>query len=301
MLQWEWPTVWEPACCEAVRAAMETALRKAMARGQNERIRGSVTVDTPHMGSSPPDLCLSGIREVSLEHTAVMLKLRYGGDFSVTMRGLEINLDMVGPSGEDSEETLAIPFFCPLEITLQSIVVDGMASIEVFQDIDDCPREAAAPPRRPPYGTSPPPMTVGESSASSRAVRSQLSGPKPGYGVLLGAGGRRAMRPPDVLGTVPGGPRRGGSSLPSSDPSTVIATAAPPPVRHSILDLVTKRAVVRQRRVKIQFFGDPLKSIRVGSNISSIPGAEPKVEATIRMLIKPTIEKMMTEGITITF
>jgi len=51
--------------------------------------------------------------------------------------------------------------------------------------------------------------------------------------------------------------------------------------------------------VKVQLFGDPIKAFSVISNFESVPGANKKVEGTVRMLLKPAIERLMTDGITV--
>lgn len=371
MLQCEWPKVWSMESREAVRVAIETAIRKAMAGSTNKQIRGVVNVDLPTLGSAPPELVLSGIRELSLERTALMVKLRYNGDFSVTLRGLQINLDTIGSSGEDAN--LALPFYCPFEMTLHDILVDGMASIELFQEMEDCALADAAAAEEEAGGLgsssalggaargsdrhthAPQPRQAGSSSAANAQLlqagraaggpgRSGGGGPGfSGYGVLLGAGGRRAMRPPEVLGddlaAAPGGPYSFVSPLQNSvRSSSVVSTSAGPaglsaagnppantatpasagpgarpdgasadatrtaPVeRASFSDLLSKKVRAKRRTIKIQLFGDPIKNLSVASNFASVPGANSKVEGTIKMLIKPAIDRMMTEGVTIHF
>ncbi|KEG13524.1 hypothetical protein DQ04_00951000 [Trypanosoma grayi] len=106
------------------------------------------------------------------------------------------------------------------------------------------------------------------------------------------------MRPPGVLDTIEGSlssldtEQTTGATLRSS---THMRSGAP-----SFADIMTKKVLVKRRMVKAQLFGDPLKSFRVVSNFGTVPGANSKVEGTIRMLIKPAIEKLMVEGIVFT-
>ncbi|KEG09720.1 hypothetical protein DQ04_04761000, partial [Trypanosoma grayi] len=117
-----------------------------------------------------------------------MVKFRYNGDFSVQLCGLEINLDTVGASAEEADENYALPFFCPFEMTLQGINLDGMVSIEVFHELEEDPQQGqdcavavhtAVAPR------------VGKSSSlrPPRSARSASARGRSGYGVLLGSGG----------------------------------------------------------------------------------------------------------------
>ncbi|EPY23205.1 hypothetical protein STCU_07821 [Strigomonas culicis] len=374
MLQWHWPTVWSVESREAVRVALETAIRTAMSRSPNAQIRGTVSVDLPHLGGAPPELSLSGIRRLSLEHTSVMLHARYDGDFHVTMRGLHINLDTINSGGSDEADVNhAMPFYLPFEMTLENLFLDGLALIEIFQEVERLAApmvegthlaaedgraalqqgsyysaaaqlantqliSAGRPPR--PSGGSP----VGPAASAAPAVppSPNLAGaevrgggrysthtsrtyggggaPSSGYGVLRGAGGRRAMRPPDVLAegvdkafrpapsslrglaAEPSGeagerPRLGSADVAADGRARGAAGAAPR--KTPVIDLVSGKAVITHRRIRIQLFGDPIKNFNIKTNFGTIPGSNSKVEGLIRNLLKPTIDRVMTEGITI--
>lgn len=378
MLQCEWPEVWSTESREAVRVAIEVAIRKAMAGSTNSKIRGVVNVDLPYLGSSPPELVLSGIRELSVERTALMVKLRYNGGFSVTLRGLQINLDTIGSSGEEADANLALPFYCPFEMTLHDILIDGVASIELLQELEETTGSDGSETRGPGNAAERPSSSAASAAAASHCVnassvanelllqagraaastsRPPSTGASSGYGVLLGAGGRRAMRPPEALVEDLVGPAPGSMGSQSHSPSlpglrgtagsggggggdggvggvnnTADTLGVPPggggtaghsgagiaagasdgaaaddakplssSARHSIFDVLSKKVSVKRRAVRLQFFGDPLKNLSVASNFGSVPGANNKVEGTIKMLIKPSIVRLMTEGITIYF
>ncbi|KAG5509023.1 hypothetical protein GH5_06250 [Leishmania sp. Ghana 2012 LV757] len=336
MLRWDWPQTWSLESREAIRVALETSIRGAMAKGENKVVRGLVHVELPEIGSTPPQVTLTGIRELSLEHTALMVKVRYDGEFSLKLRGLQVNVDTVGANSTlSSDLNLAMPFYCPLEMTLSDIHVDGVASIEVFQEIVDVASSEDAPLLRPDSARGltatsrtsnaasfSSPSRVPRSSPStlsathSSTVRSSRAGgyPSSGYGVLLGAGGRRAMRPPErtpnsralavppVL-TSPQGSPAATTDASLADSSGTCSSAGlsttPSQPRHSLIDLVSRRAVVKKRRIKVQLFGDPIKRYRVESNLVAVPGAGKKVEEHIQGMLEPLIERLMAEGITI--
>lgn len=114
----------------------------------------------------PPRLVLSGIRELSLQHTAIVVKFSYAGDFSVTLRGLQINLDTIhSETSDEPDADLALPFFFPFEMTLQNIVLDGMASVEVFQTFDTVEGTFSSPTQD---STHPPPSHNSTSAAVDR-------------------------------------------------------------------------------------------------------------------------------------
>lgn len=353
MLHWAWPQTWSFENRESVRVAVEKAIRSAMADGQNSRIRGTVIVDLPHMGSTPPQLMLSSIRELSMEHVALMVKLRYEGDFSITLRGLQINLDTIGSNAPDeADANLAMPFFCPFEMTLKDVVIDGVASVEVLREYSATPSNQSSPfgggasvsftaprpqneggadrtPMVPLHLFSPPSGTLTAASSEAAAAlppgrspgrRSMVNvgsaTPSSGYGVLLGAGGRRAMRLPDPSHRNAGPFISSSSSAASSfmpltkesitTPSISRGAAAAGPTAGSsrgcsIADLLLHRVRPTSTTVKVQLFGDPIKAFSVISNFESVPGASSKVEGTVRMLLKPAIERLMTDGITLTF
>ncbi|CCW64631.1 unnamed protein product [Phytomonas sp. EM1] len=332
MLQFEWPKVWSLESRESVRAAIESIIRSAMSGSTNSKIRGMVVADLPSMGLYPPELMLSGIREVSPERIALMVKLRYDGDFSVTLRGLEINLDTIGSNDEEANTNLAMPFYCPFEMTLQDIRLDGMASIDLFQELEDMTRRDSEDTFSTISRTKLRPMNqVRTQNLSSTGIANLqmintgssdkllLNTRAPalhtsGYGVLFGAGGRRAMRPPEVIASADIAPKskkpwdtnrlRASSAARSfssdlSQASNVPDEGVPSGRRYSMLDLLTNNVTVKQRVLRIQLFGDPLKSFKVVSNFATVPGVNNKVDAIIKTLIKPSIERMMTEGISI--
>ncbi|CCW71746.1 unnamed protein product [Phytomonas sp. Hart1] len=332
MLQFEWPKVWSLESRESVRAAIESAIRSAMGGSTNSKIRGMVVADLPSMGLYPPELMLSGIREISPERIALMMKLRYDGDFSVTLRGLEINLDTIGSNDEEANTNLAMPFYCPFEMTLRDIRLDGMVSIDLFQDLEDTTRRDSDDTFSSLSRSKFRPMSQARTQQLSQIGIANLcvinsdDGDRPllnirtptarvsGYGVLFGAGGRRAMRLPEAILSPDIVPK---SKLPwnaiplrtsstarsySSEGSQISNTPEEPTPSmksHSMLDLLTHKVIVKQRVLKIQLFGDPLKSFKVVSNFATVPGVNNKVDAIIKTLIKPSIERMMTEGISI--
>ncbi|KPI86828.1 hypothetical protein ABL78_4105 [Leptomonas seymouri] len=335
MLQWDWPQTWSFEDLEAIRVSIESFIRAAMAKGESKLVRGVVQVELPEIGPTPPQVMLSGIRELSLEHTAVMVKVRYDGEFSLKLQGLQVNVDTVGPNTMSSNDpTLSMPFYCPLEMTLSDIHIDGVASIEIFQEIADASRGdgvtdgateswSGATPTPCSSHPSPPSLhRIPRSSptqllarAQSTTTQSSRTGgfPSTGYGVLFGAGGRRAMRPPEMLhgkpplaapsfipphGASPGtsGATADGSAGVRASPSS---TSTSSQHRYSLIDLAHKRAVVKKRRVKVQLFGDPIKHYKVESNLVAVPGAGRKVEEHIQGMLKPIIERLMTDGINI--
>ncbi|RNF17500.1 uncharacterized protein Tco025E_04810 [Trypanosoma conorhini] len=294
MLQWEWPKTWPTASKEVIRVSIERAIRKAMSGGTNAQIRGTVIVDELNLGSVAPEIALSGIRKLSAEHTAIMVKVRYRGDFSVRLRGLEINLDTVGAGAEESDANFALPFFCPFEMTLQDIHIDGMVSIELFQELEGNPQWEQASSLTP-HAEVTPRAVKNKALLPSRSTRLPRSSGRLGYGVLLAGGGRRGMRPPGVL-----------DAQDASTSSLEVDGAADGVLRSSsqvhrgvpsFADILAKKVMVRRRMMKVQLFGDPLKNFRVMSNFSTVPGANSKVDGTVRMLIKPAIEALMEEGI----
>ncbi|CBZ25341.1 conserved hypothetical protein [Leishmania mexicana MHOM/GT/2001/U1103] len=337
MLRWDWPQTWSLENREAIRVALETSIRGAMAKGESKVVRGLVHVELPEIGSTAPQVMLTGIRELSLEHTALMVKVRYDGEFSLKLRGLQVNVDTVGANSTlSSDLSLAMPFYCPLEMTLSDIHVDGVASIEVFQEIEDVTNSEDAALLSPDstMGLTGTPRADEVESLSSlcrvpRSARSYIlsatqsstgrsarSGgyPSSGYGVLLGAGGRRAMRPPELAqgGQAPAAPPPlmppHGNSVATTDASVTRSSGthtsaglstAPSQSRHSLIDLASKRAIVKKRRIKVQLFGDPIKRYKVESNLVAVPGAGKKVEEHIQDMLEPLIERLMAEGVTI--
>lgn len=333
MLQWDWPQTWSYDDREAIRVSLETFIRAAMAKGESKLVRGLVRVELPEIGPTPPQVVLSGIRELSLEHTAIMVKVRYDGEFSLKLQGLQVNVDTVGSNSMSSNDpTLSMPFYCPLEMTLSDIHIDGVASIEIFQEIEDvsggdgpteslsgttptpCSTAVTSPSslHRVPQSSAATPLLSRTPSVAARSIRPGGGFPSSGYGVLLGAGGRRAMRPPEAVQG--GGPQPApahlasprGASVATSDAATddgggvraaPLASSAQP--RHSLIDLACKRAAVIKRRVKVQLFGDPIKRYKVESNLVAVPGAGKKVEEHIQGMLKPIIERLMTDGINV--
>nr|CCC92234.1 conserved hypothetical protein [Trypanosoma congolense IL3000] len=296
MLQWEWPTKLSVEQEEALRTAVERVIRESMAHGSDGQIRGVVNVGELDLGSTPPEVILSGIRMLSAERTAIMVKVRYAGDFSIRMSGLEVNLDMVGSEAEEADNNFALPFFCPFEMTLRDIHVDGMAAIEILHELEEntqCDKTV---------------NTATFSHVPSTRSRKSTSGLRPqrpasttparsssGYGVLLGGGGRGAMRLPGALDNADGllsSAETEGTSEGTLRSSARIRSSTP-----SFADVLSNRMSVKRRAIKVQLFGDPLKSFRVLSNFGSVQGADCKVEQTIRKMIKPAIEQLMEEGI----
>ncbi|KAG5482082.1 hypothetical protein LSCM1_05801 [Leishmania martiniquensis] len=336
MLRWDWPQTWSLESREAIRVALETSIRGAMANGESKVVRGLVHVELPEIGSTPPQVMLTGIRELSLEHTALMVKVRYDGEFSLKLRGLQVNVDTVGANSTlSSDLNLAMPFYCPLEMTLSDIHVDGVASIEVFQEIEDVAGSEGTSLLRPGSAMGltvtlrtrtatsfsslrrlPRSVPSSLSATQSSVTRSSRAGghPSSGYGVLLGAGGRRAMRPPELVPSSRVSAVPSALASPQGSPavnidaagmgssgtrSSASLSAAPSPPRHSLIDLISKCAVVKKRRIKVQLFGDPIKRYRVESNLVAVPGAGKKVEEHIQRMLEPIIERLMTEGVTI--
>lgn len=341
MLHWDWPQRWSLEDREAIRSALESSIRGAMAKGESKLVRGVVHVELPEIGSTPPQVMLTGIRELSLEHTALMVKVRYDGEFALKLRGLQVNVDTVGANSTlSSDLNLAMPFYCPLEMTLRDVCIDGVASIEFFQDVDDVSsggdagllrpdsamgltgstRTGGDVPSLPSLGRPPRSSTSALfSAAQSSGGRSPRVGgyPSSGYGVLLGAGGRRAMRPPEAAQGAPApvappvltSPRGSGAAATAADAAAAGGSGARGSVssssvmsgtpRHSLIDLANKRAVVKRRRVKVQLFGDPIKHYKIESNLGAVPGAGKKVEEHIQNMLRPLIERFMADGITI--
>ncbi|EAN96164.1 hypothetical protein C3747_6g303 [Trypanosoma cruzi] len=297
MLQWEWPKTWPTESKEVIRISIERAIRKAMSGGKNAQIRGVVSVDELNLGCIPPEISLNGIRELSVEHTAIMVKVHYHGDFSMRLRGLEINLDTVGASAEEADANFALPFFCPFEMTLRDIQIDGMVSIEIFHELEENPQWEQNSSLI--FHTEVKPRVVKNNvRRPSRSVRSSGTNTCLGYGALLAGGGRRGMRPPGALETTE-------ASLPllDADGATDGVLKSSSPARNSVpsfADILEKKVIVKRRMMKLQLFGDPLKKFRVVSNFGTVPGANSKVEGTVRMLIKPAIEALMEEGIIFT-
>ncbi|CAD2219430.1 hypothetical protein, conserved [Angomonas deanei] len=322
MLQWEWPTDFSVESREAIRVAMETSIRKAMAGGGNSQIRGTVSVDLPHLGSAPPELTLSGIRSLSVEHTALVIHARYDGDFQVTLRGLSINLDTINSNnGDEPDSNHALPFFLPFEMTLKNVVLDGMVSVEFFVEVEAAEVVEKTLPSRSYSSSSSNVMHFNASHAANNelinANRAVLKGdgggqlipsagraaaPTSGYGVLLGAGGRRAMRPPESVEQPDPSRKSTGPSTDGSKDTAAAKTTSPPSGKEqgaTLTSLISKKATIAKKSMKVQFFGDPLKSFNIKTNFGTIPSADSKVEGLIRMLITPTIERVMTDGITV--
>ncbi|KAG5508862.1 hypothetical protein JKF63_05365 [Porcisia hertigi] len=337
MLRWDWPKTWSLENREAIRVALETSIRGAMAKGESKVVRGLVHVELPEIGSTPPQVTLIGIRELSLEHTALMVKVRYDGEFSLKLRGLQVNVDTVGANSTlSSDVNLAMPFYCPLEMTLSDIHVDGVASIEVFQEIVSVTQNEDASLLRPgpargfpgtSHSGAAAPMSSlnrvpcsGSSSLLSAAHSNMGRNPRPGgypgsgYGVLLGAGGRRSMRPPVLTqgvhaqSVLPTSNSLRSSSAVAEDASvtsnsgncrSTSPSPAPRQLRHSLIELASKRAAVKRRRIKVQLFGDPITRYKVESNLVAVPGAGKKVEEHIQGILEPFIERLMAEGVTI--
>ncbi|RNF03778.1 hypothetical protein TraAM80_05624 [Trypanosoma rangeli] len=294
MLQWEWPKTWPTESKEVIRVSIEQAIRKAMSGGANAQLRGTVIVDELNLGSVAPEIALNGIRELSAEHTAILVKVRYHGDFSVRLRGLEINLDTVGAGAEDSDANFALPFFCPFEMTLQDIHIDGMVSIELFQELEENPQWEQASSLTL-HADLTPRVVKNKVRLPSHSTRSTGVNDRLGYGVLLAGGGRRGMRPPGVLDAH----ETSTSSLEAdivTDNVLKLSRQARCGVP-SFVDIFAKKVMVKRRMMKVQLFGDPLKNFRVISNFSTVPGANSKVDGTVRMLIRPAIEALMEEGI----
>ncbi|ESL06764.1 hypothetical protein TRSC58_05558 [Trypanosoma rangeli SC58] len=294
MLQWEWPKTWPTESKEVIRVSIEQAIRKAMSGGANAQLRGTVIVDELNLGSVAPEIALNGIRELSAEHTAIIVKVRYRGDFSVRLRGLEINLDTVGAGTEESDANFALPFFCPFEMTLQDIYIDGMVSIELFQELEENPQWEQASSLTL-HAELTPRVVKNKVRLPSHSTRLTGMNGRLGYGVLLAGGGRRGMRPPGVLDAHETSTSSLETDIVADNvlKSSMQARCGAP----SFVDIFAKKVMVKRRMMKVQLFGDPLKNFRVISNFSTVPGANSKVDGTVRMLIRPAIEALMEEGI----
>lgn len=425
MLQFEWPETWEAEVMDAVRHALQKTIRNAMAStsSQNSQIRGSVVVEDINFGSTPPVVALSSIRELSATHTAVVVSVTYAGDASIALKGLQINLDTTTPStGERgeliAERNLAVPFFCPFEMKLKDIVIDGNILVEFRLETaagsvgtstarsggtstspaGQCePRRVQSGLTLPPHilsaamkpkgaaaasvgrvsavGGTPTvmmrtPLTSNAMASVGRANRAAVEAATPagraggsspsfsssasamgglsmlramrsgvGLGLLVGGGGRRAMRQPDAAGLTEtlardatGSSCRGlvdnGGPDTSSRETSVSATPVPhglageatesPPrtarvspvedgapngLHHQVTlsDIHSKAVSVTKRRLRLQLFGDPIKAFRVESNFGSVQGADRKIEAQLRHLLSPAIERMKTHGLDIAF
>lgn len=84
--------------------------------------------------------------------------------------------------------------------------------------------------------------------------------------------------------------------MPSSSQLGFVPTSAS---SFTFSDIVSKRVTVARKVVRVQLYGDPIKSFRIESNFGAVPGADQKIEAQLRNILIPAIDRMKTEGIEI--
>lgn len=104
-------------------------------------MRGVVSVDALHLGTVAPTITLKRITQLTPACTGLHLHVAYAGDAWISLRGIEINLDptMVfggggGADGGGRAEVVA-PFFCPLTLKLKDLVLSGDVKVEVRHEI----------------------------------------------------------------------------------------------------------------------------------------------------------------------
>ena len=309
MLEFEWPAEWPESQVEAIRKSLQAHIQGAMAKGSNASIRGTVVVDMLSMGHVPPSVTLTGSREASAAHTAIVLSVNYKGDAQARLKGLEINLDTTG-QGE--------PSFYPFEFTISGLELSGDVLLELWlyayptwpmsstthvldQRAPGSSSSGLATPRQQnsDVSLSRSSSVAGTEQCGSTSQRQALWRRRtPGFGVLFGVG-KNGMRRPESSSqadqTLSGGP---------PTPCRAKEAVRPPhaPIQpFTFCDVLTGSARIHRRVVKIQFFGDILQNFRVESNFRDVAGADRKVQATLTMLLQPAIEKFKTNGITIDF
>jgi hypothetical protein len=139
MLQWEWPVEWDPDFLLQLRQKLERALVRAMASGSSQ-ISGRVEVADVCLGSSPPQIRVNSIQDISASRTSITFGVKYDGDASLTLRGLRINLgDMCsvkapGSLGED-DANHALPLHIPFEVRIHKIHIEGEVALEFDQTV----------------------------------------------------------------------------------------------------------------------------------------------------------------------
>jgi hypothetical protein len=141
MLQFDWPKLWDDNVMTAIKRSLEATLQSELSRNPSELIRGTAIVEDLNFGSLPPHVALSSIRELSPSHTAVVVSIKYSGDASIALKGLQINLDtttFVNDKGEDANH--AVPFYCPFEMRLVGIVIEGNILVEVCTSTEEVPQ-----------------------------------------------------------------------------------------------------------------------------------------------------------------
>lgn len=151
-LVFDWPKTWDPAFEAATRGQVQQRLRDAMAGAAGMPIRGSAVVEELSFGSVAPDVKVTRIDEAGPRSTRIEVLFRYAGDACISVRGLEINLDLSSPSvgrGDRPDASFdrrsagdanhSMPFFCPFGARIHTIVLEARLNVELRHDIVEDP------------------------------------------------------------------------------------------------------------------------------------------------------------------
>jgi hypothetical protein len=323
-LEWEWPKTWDPVFVGDLQLRIQNLIREAMSKHTSAQLRGAVVVDELNLGSQPPEIALKEILHASATTTKMELLVRYKGDASITLKGLEINLDSTSTATPEFEDlgrgNPTAAFFCPFEMTMHSIHLEGCIVVEWRQHLVKVSKrtplgkgaEAEQRPLLPMHalqhagaGIS----TPSRNAFPSKTLQEMLNQSPPrgaGVGILLSGGGRSRMRPPRsqeddamLFQAAQSGNRSGGiSHSPSfaggpSHPSAAASSSRGP----TFYELATEQVACTSRRIRIQCADDPLKGFSIRSNFDSL--AQGRVEETLRQVLRPVIDYLKTQGLVI--
>ena len=318
-LEWEWPTSWDPQFVRSLEQQIQDLIRDAMGKNQPPQLRGDVIVHHLNLGRIPPDISIKEILHVSGNTTKMELAVKYEGDASISLKGLEINLDTCTPSGGDGEHqgdaNHLMPFFCPFTMTMHKLVLEGCIMVEFKQTL----QKTTSLHRRlfEGNGVSLPdspnllPMHAIQHATSgvSAAGRTVPNVPRPmsealrggtrstaGVGILLSGGGRSHMRPlKDAGGQSPPRSVKGGTGV------GIKSGVTPGRSGTTFYEMASGQTTCVSRKIKIQCCDDPLKSFSIQSNFDTVDsGARKKVEETLRIALRPVVDFLKTQGFTLT-
>ena len=313
MIRIEWPTEWNVEFLQALRHKLQSIIREAMEKNRSPLVRGKVKVYEIDPGTVAPILLITQLRELSPSHTSFDAKVKYTGDASVGLSGLEINLD--GGATFGSEEFGNVnshsDFFINLEIKLGSLELDGELSVDLTQVLQEsktasCSESPTLPDavlrhqrnRAPTAAPNPTRWQPGSSTATTNFSKPSATDAFPllrdvGTAVLFTAGGRRCMQIPSHVAEGVFAPR------PAATSPAVVACAA---TRTSFYDVAVRKSFVVKpgsKKLKLQLFDDILKNFQVISNFSHVPGANKKIEDTLKNLLRPALENLKSNGMEI--
>jgi hypothetical protein len=225
MLHFDWPRIWDEDVVRSITTELETTMRSALSKTPSDLIRGSVVIEELNFGSVPPVIALSSMRELSPAHTAVVISVKYAGDASIALKGLQLNLDTttyVNDKGEDANH--AVPFYCPFVMSLVGLVIEGNVLLEVCTTTTPAtPADHMSPVAQARPRDAVPRISIGRLLPSHvlNATTVRGHGVFGGEGAVSRAGSSRAVSPTSTILGIPSFESRLNTSVTASDTSFV--------------------------------------------------------------------------------